>query len=207
MTFLTDDRGAIISDDGRHRYVLWRYLTTSESPRRIVFVGMNPSTADAQNDDPTIRRCMGFARDLGFDRMYMLNLFTFRATNPSDLPTGWIAADSAPEACGIRHREILGTYIGRAGVVVAAWGAIEHPWKAKAIELLLDAARAADKPLLCLGRTKNGDPRHPLYLPKTARPMPWSMTVAQYAALPPDVDPGQFDYVSPRARAAQEGKP
>src|SRR5689334_19453129 len=74
---------AVISACGRYRYVLTRQV--GPGSRRATFVMLNPSTADATNDDPTIRRCIGFAREWGCGRLVVLNLFAFRATDPADL--------------------------------------------------------------------------------------------------------------------------
>src|SRR5689334_16488446 len=75
-------KAASISECGRYRYSLHRWWGAGE---RLYFVMLNPSTADAEVDDPTIRRCMGFARTLGFDGIGVVNLYAFRATKPADL--------------------------------------------------------------------------------------------------------------------------
>src|SRR5882724_4976365 len=71
--------GAVLSDCERYRYALWRRW--AERPA-VLFVGLNPSTADALQDDPTIRRCIRFAKAWGYGALYMGNLFAFRATDP-----------------------------------------------------------------------------------------------------------------------------
>lgn len=83
MTYL--ESSADVSACGRYRYWLSRRLSMGE--RTILFVGLNPSTADAALDDPTIRRCVGFARAWGFDWLFMGNVNAFRSTDPKGLPT------------------------------------------------------------------------------------------------------------------------
>ena len=85
------EKGAQFSPCKKYRYALWR--TWNQDDGHVMFIGLNPSTADEFTDDPTERRCMGFARRWGFGGIYMMNLFAFRATNPLDLlfqhdPTG-----------------------------------------------------------------------------------------------------------------------
>ena len=80
------ERGADISPCGRYRYSLWRKWGPGAT---CMFVGLNPSTADETADDPTIRRCMAFARDWGYGALCMANLFAYRATDPAD--------DNAPD--------------------------------------------------------------------------------------------------------------
>ena len=162
------DRGAIISDCGTYRYTLFRILGADDPVGRpeLTFIGLNPSTADAQKDDPTIRRCIGFARRLGFDRMNMLNLFAYRATDPKNLPVD----DSV---FGPGNSNMLTHYMGIRGLIVCAWGATPHPMKERAISIVRERALAYGRDLRCLGTTKNGDPRHPLYLPADAPLQEW----------------------------------
>ena len=80
--FQHSQTGATFSSDERYRYLLWRRWSSSQL---ALFIGLNPSTADAANDDPTIRRITGFSRSLGFGGFLIVNLFAFRATKPIDL--------------------------------------------------------------------------------------------------------------------------
>ena len=75
--------GAELSECGKYRYSLTRIW--DETKPKVMFIMLNPSTADANNDDPTIRRCIGFAKSWGFGGLYVCNLFGFRATNPKEL--------------------------------------------------------------------------------------------------------------------------
>ena len=76
-------KGAIISDCQKYRYALWRNWDLSKD--KVMFIGLNPSTADHIEDDPTIRRCIGFAKSWGYGGLYMMNLFSYRTSNPSKL--------------------------------------------------------------------------------------------------------------------------
>ena len=143
--------GAVFSPCRKYRYSLWRRW--EQDAPYAMFVGLNPSTADERQDDPTIRRCKRFAADWGYGALVMVNLFALRATSPNDM---------------INHREPIGDDNDRtinmlapcAGVIVCAWGAHgEYLFRDHYVKTLL-----ADYELKCLGTTKNGQPRHPLYI-------------------------------------------
>ena len=149
---------AILSADRLYRYALWR--TWGLSKGFAMFVGLNPSTADETEDDPTIRRCIAFARDWGYGGLCMTNLFAFRATQPVDMK-------NAQDPVGPENDDWLRKYSAKAGVVVAAWG-VHGVFKNRDVvvkELLQN--------LHYLQLTKEGHPGHPLYLPKTLQPVPW----------------------------------
>lgn len=149
---------AVISDDGLYRYRLdrwWGPESEGAGSTRLPFIMLNPSTADADVDDPTIRRCMGFARREGFHGITVVNLGAGRATNPDD----WAAMDD-PE--GPENLAYLHDVAETAGHVVAAWGA--HPHAVNLGTFVLRMLRHAAIPVLCLGTTKAGAPRHPLYV-------------------------------------------
>jgi len=153
------DMGALVSDDGLYRYWLSRRLAMGE--RAVLFVGLNPSTADALQDDPTIRRCVGFARAWGFDWLFMGNLNAWRSTDPKKLPK------DALEAVGPRNQDALQWMTGRAELVIAAWG--KTPLNTYAQEL---GRRILALPQTrCLGANQDGSPVHPLYQPKAAQPI------------------------------------
>ena len=142
-----------------YRYALRRQW----NPRGpiVLFVGLNPSTADETADDPTIRRCVGFARDWGFSAMVMANLFAYRATDPRDLRV-------THDPIGPRNNWWLASLPNQVDLVVAAWGI--HGTLLDRDETVL---RSLDR-VCCLGRTKAGHPRHPLYLSRTATPAPFT---------------------------------
>lgn len=154
---------AVLSEDGLYRYSLTR--TWEPSVWRLAFIMLNPSTADASVDDPTIRRCMGFARKFGYGGITVCNLYAYRATKPADM---FAAADPVgPENDGWLSRLLSAR--GSAQVpVVAAWGAHARPDRVAAV-LAMPGAEV----LHCLGYTKAGQPRHPLMLPNTAELVPF----------------------------------
>ena len=152
-------RSAIFSPCQRYRYRLSRRW--SEDPC-VTFVMLNPSTADAVQDDPTIRRCIGFAQREGFGGLDVVNLFAGRATRPEDL---FAMNDPAgPE----NTRFLIKQFRSRAPVI-AAWGA--HPKAQQAFSELRQNIRLPK--MMCLGMSKAGSPRHPLYLPKDQRIARW----------------------------------
>lgn len=152
---------ADVSDCGAYRYALGRKLEGGEG--RVVFVMLNPSTADGEQDDPTIRRCIGFAKAWGFGELVVCNLFAFRATRPADLR-------KAADAIGPDNDVALAHWTQRARLVVCAWGVHgEHLGRDAAVL----AALRARSDVHALGFTSAGHPRHPLYMPADARPVAW----------------------------------
>jgi hypothetical protein len=152
-------KGARLSACGTYRYSLTREWSRGLS-RRLIVIGLNPSTADAELDDPTIRRCVSFATREGCGGLLMLNLFAFRATNPAELAN---AADPIGPDNDHEIQNTFWTYDVDRGTYLAAWGA--HAMaveRARDLMLLWEAPR-----LFCLGKTKEGHPRHPLYVPGT----------------------------------------
>lgn len=150
-------RSAVISDCGTYRYTLTREWERDDKTSRFlgcVFVMLNPSTADAEVDDPTIRRCIGFANREGYNHLTVVNLFAFRATNPKDLPADMRVAEG-PE--NYRH---VHAAVERAGLVICAWGA-GMPGNQRH---RLHPEMYREGPVWCLGKTKGGHPRHPLYV-------------------------------------------
>jgi hypothetical protein len=123
---------------------------------------LNPSTADHRVDDPTIRRCMGFARRWGYGSLVVVNLFAFRTPSPALLAR-------APAPVGPQNDQYLRAARRRTQDIVVAWGTHGslHGRDRVVIELL---GRRRRRPLLCLGTTAHGYPRHPLYLQKSTSP-------------------------------------
>lgn len=154
------EASASLSGDGKYRYTLRRWWGDG---LWLTFIMLNPSTADASVDDPTIRRCCGFARTLGYDGIHVVNLYAYRATDPKEL---W-KVDAATRI-GPENDIALRVALQRPGHVIAAWGANARTDR---VERLLSMP-GADR-LSCLGTTIMGHPRHPLYLPKDAVPTPW----------------------------------
>jgi len=144
------ERGAVFDDGGVYRYRLWRQWPGTGPT--VVMVGLNPSTADAHRDDPTIRRCMGFARSWGCRRLEVVNLFAWRATRPA-------ALRQAPEPVGPDNDRVLENLAGSADLLVACWG-VHGGWQGRG-QAVIDGLGGTWQ---CLGRTRDGHPRHPLYL-------------------------------------------
>ena len=148
---------ARISRDGLYRYTLHReWRNPLDGPRWVTFVMLNPSTADAEVDDPTIRRCIGFAKALDASGVAVVNLYAYRATQPADL---W----RCPDPVGPENDETLAMFFDMAArynfPIIAAWGA-----NAKADRVRDVLAMPGAERLQALGLTKHGAPRHPLYL-------------------------------------------
>lgn len=155
-------RGTVFSPCRTYRYTLWREWIGGEG--YAMFVGLNPSTADETQDDPTIRRCIAFAKAWGYGGVCMTNLFAYRATLPEVMK-----ATSDP--VGPDNDEYLRALAADAGVVVAAWGANgTHKGRDAEVRKLLPE-------LHCLALTKDGHPGHPLYLRKTLTPFPMGSNV------------------------------
>jgi hypothetical protein len=143
----------------RYRYRLWRRW--AEGGAVIAFVMLNPSTADARRDDPTIRRCTGFARGWGFAAMTVVNLFALRATDP-------VRLRRARDPVGPDNDGYILAAASESDALVVAWGnAGAMCGRDRAVLALL-----ADRPAECLGLTGAGRPRHPLYLPRATRRLP-----------------------------------
>tara|TARA_Y100000310_G_scaffold254164_1_gene261227 strand:+ start:64 stop:618 length:555 start_codon:yes stop_codon:yes gene_type:complete len=164
---------AIISDCGRYRYRLTRQV--GPEPRACTFIMLNPSTADATEDDPTIRRCMAFARAWGCGKLIVVNLFAIRATDPKDM----MAADDPVGPDNMEHVKGAADYAIYAnvmepderGFVVCAWG--NHGTymdQADAVLGWLEDARV--EPLCLKVNAKSGQPAHPLYLRADLKPRP-----------------------------------
>lgn len=152
---------AVMSPCKRYRYQLTR--TWDDAGPMIEFVMLNPSTADAHSDDPTIRRCMAFAKRWGYGRVVVRNLFALRATNPQALLA---VSGGLLEALGPWNAN----YLERtsADCTIAAWGA-----HAAALEWFAAGHRIVRPRLYCLGTNDGGSPKHPLYVPSSRTPIPW----------------------------------
>jgi hypothetical protein len=158
-------RWATLSDCGRYRYGLGRAWGPGG---RVLFVMLNPSTAAHTADDPTLRRCLGFARAWEFGSLEVVNLFALRATDPRALLD---AADPA----GMENDRHLAMALARASLVVAAWGAnVSKPTLRARRDVVVNALYVLGAKPHALRVLPSGEPEHPLYLPKHLRPVPWS---------------------------------
>ena len=149
------DSGACFDSTGVYRYRLWREWDVSKPS--VTFVMLNPSTADAKDDDPTIRRCLSFACIWGFGRLEVVNLCAYRATDPR-----WLFA--AKDPVGPENAAYLRAATENAAMIVAAWG---------------NHGCGLNWPLFrgCvhnLGLTKLGQPRHPLRILAETQPLAWT---------------------------------
>lgn len=159
---------AIFSEDGRYRYILRRMDLGGSG--LCVFIMLNPSTADAENDDPTIGRCISFAKAWGYNQLVVGNLFAYRATNPKEMR-------AVHDPVGPDNDVFLKGMVMCADLVVCAWGneALGRKrwgWRHRSTEIegVLKSMRYAPHHL---GLTKLGMPRHPLYLLETETPQLW----------------------------------
>lgn len=150
-------RTAVISADEQYRYELTRSWGFSDDDPYVLWVMLNPSTADADIDDPTIRRCIGFTREWGFQRLVVVNLFALRSPDPKALEKANI------DPVGPTNDQYIAKNAKAASLIVAAWGA--H-------RMIRSRAMTVKNRLpfpMCLGKTKDGYPRHPLYVPASTK--------------------------------------
>jgi hypothetical protein len=171
------DRAAVLSGDGAYRYWLHRRLGLFGTGW-CVFVMLNPSTADADNDDPTIRRCMSFAERWGCSGLAVVNLFAFRATKPDDMkraadPVGLENHSYVLKACELATMD-------PGGHVVCAWGV--HGRFAEQDRTVMGWIEASGARAECLGFTQDYAPRHPLYVPGATQPVLFDLRHRRSAA-------------------------
>jgi hypothetical protein len=161
----------MLSDDALHRYTLVREWNPDRA--RVLFVMLNPSTADADDDDPTIRRCICFAKSWGFGSLEVVNLSSARCTNPDLL--GRLDAFHDLDAREL-NRTVRADAEDRAALIIFAWGA--H--KAVKTHLLTRTSRqrieAHRDKVRVLATNKDGSPKHPLYVRGDAVPIEWETT-------------------------------
>ena len=147
------ERDAVISVGGRYRYLL-RRVWNFDLPRAIV-VMLNPSTADAETNDATIRSLCRLLGALGYGGYEVVNLFAWRATDPDELA-------KADDPIGPRNDRVIAAAVARCDILICAWGA--HPMadaRAREVQQNMRSMRPA---VFCFGKTKKGAPKHPLYL-------------------------------------------
>ena len=149
--------GAVFSDCKKYRYALWRIWDRNK--HLVMIIGLNPSTANETSNDPTINRCISFARSWGYGGVFVTNLFGFRATSPNELK-------SYHEPVGKENDVWIREISKEAALKVAAWG--NHGKflnRSEKILTLLDH-------LYCIQINKSGEPAHPLYLKGELKPVP-----------------------------------
>lgn len=177
------EKGAMVSACGKYRYELWRewrgthdrknwrWYGTKDgagaemgTPKSCLFIMLNPSTADGEKDDATIRRCVGFAKSWNYERLEVVNLFAFRTRYPKEL----LVLHHDADPVGHLNQERVEMAANDAGMIVCAWGTNgNHIGQDETVLGWVD--RHINK-VYALGLTKDGQPRHPLYLPSASKP-------------------------------------
>lgn len=143
-----------------YRYTLKRIW--NEKLPKCVVIGLNPSTATEEADDPTVRRCVGFAKREGCGSLCILNIFAFRSTNPRKLI-------SCVDPVGEENDKYIVKECSNAKVIIAAYGAHGKLNGRDAEVLRLLKTKLPEKKIMCFGITKHGNPKHPLYQPRDAK--------------------------------------
>lgn len=154
-------KGADFSECGLYRYSLWRVW--DDSKPLVMFVGLNPSTANATTDDPTIRRCKSIAKNLGYGGFYMCNCFSYISTNPAMLQAETLEAT-------VRNGTIMRRVANSCAAIIFAWGNFPVVTKMGLDKKLSEAFPNA----MALQINKNGSPKHPLYCRKDIKPVLFS---------------------------------
>ena len=166
--------GAYFDRDRVYRFKLWREWQGSEffdeKPRTICFVMLNPSRADEKKDDPTLRRCIDFAKQLKFERVDVVNLFSYVTSSPKILLE--VARDCAQITGGNEGDEILKETAQNADMIVLAWGANGATYRTRVEHVLSFLVRWKDKLHAFQGFKKKGFPPHPLRLSKKTKILP-----------------------------------
>lgn len=164
--------GATLSLSGRHRYNLTREVGTDVGGQ-VCWVMLNPSTADAETDDPTIRRCINFTREWEYGKLVVVNLWPYRATKPADLKRWLGKPDTADFETAMRTNYLYQhRALDTSSLIICAWGnegdKVGRPLAAEWIEHY-------GYKLHILGHNKDGQPKHPLYVPADAVPLEWGL--------------------------------
>lgn len=167
-------RTAQLSPCGAYRYRLGRAWIHPDT-RPLVFVMLNPSTADADVDDATIRRCVRFAQEHAFGGIDVVNLFAYRATKPTDLRR-------AGYPVGPDNDQHIVEAVRGAGAVCLVWGA--NAGELERSQIVLPLIRAQGVEPMCLRITRSGYPQHPLMLPASCRLMPFTADAVEEAMQP-----------------------
>lgn len=158
------EKGAEISECGKYRYRLWRVWDRSKP--FVMFLMLNPSTADANVDDPTIRRCIGFAKSWGYGGIVVCNLFAYRATNPKELL-------NVCDPVGPENQQHLDECIQESEKVIFAWGNSLIVKKLFNKLGYLSMVKFKTSKSHFLVRSKDNTPMHPLYLKADLKPIPY----------------------------------
>jgi len=153
------ERDAVLSECRWYRYLL-RRAWDHDRPRAL-FIMLNPSTADAETDDPTTRSCTRLCRAWEYGSFEIVNIYGWRASDPKEL-------SKAIDPVGPENDHVIKAAISRCDTAICAWGA--HPIELHRRDAVLRLIQRKEPLAYCLGRTKDGHPRHPLYI-KTGTPL------------------------------------
>lgn len=159
---------AYFSRDGFYRYWLLRELVAHVDPlhgKNILWIMLNPSTADCTINDPTIKQCMAFSAMWGYQTMNVVNLFAMRATDPRKL-------DGPRDPVGEENDKWIRYMADSANLIVCAWGSHRYA-RCRARQI---AAMLEDNDLHCLVINKDGMPKHPLYIAHDTPLQKWRLT-------------------------------
>ena len=160
--FFTSSGASFSGENKEYRDILWRLWDDKQRP--LIFIGLNPSTADAETDDPTVHTLTVRARREGFGGLVVMNLYSFRATEPKDLL-------KQKDPVGPENHKTLLRFITKNHEVLAGWGdSLPDKHRANRVINLLVSTKAK---LTTLGFTKADNPRHPLYIRITSPRQPW----------------------------------
>jgi len=151
---------AQFSDCLKFRYTLTRdWSISGEEKKNILFLMLNPSTADADIFDPTVKRCFNYAKRWGYNHMTVCNIYAYRATNPKDMLR---AKEEGINIIGQHNDSYIWGCAMEAQKIICAWGA--SPWsRDRAKEVIQVLERYCGEKLFCLKKSKDGCPVHPLY--------------------------------------------
>lgn len=168
--FADDSRQAYITADGRHRY--WLTRTWHDDRPMMGFIMLNPSTADAERNDPTLTRCVNYAHREGCGGVFLVNLYAGRTPHPSELA-------NMGDPIGVENADWIDYVLRtrRISPIVVGWGeGIRRlPLWVDALAVVIERAAHYRRDLECLGVAKDGSPRHPLYLKLEAPLIPWEV--------------------------------
>jgi hypothetical protein len=158
---------AVISECGKYRYELRRpFGAPRDLTTRLFWIMLNPSTADAREDDPTIRRCRGYSEAWGYGGAFCVgNLYGWRSPEPKALRT-------SPDPIGPHNDDHLRLMAIEAEIIVLAWGSDSGPVK-KRSDAVLERLWVWNRKFRVLGWSKRGEPRHPLMMSKDLKPIEW----------------------------------
>ena len=154
--------GAVFSDDRKCRFMLWRHI--NPVGREVVFIMLNPSSAGAHHDDPTVKKCMKYAWQWGYGRLKVLNVYPHVSTDPRRLDRSLGRSQNLLQFDQLRQTSLVTTDADR---IVCAWG--KHAKPDDTQEIL---RRIGQHPSVwALRKNRDGSPQHPLYIPAAVEPV------------------------------------